>query len=52
MLNLPIFNKLLLAKNILLVGMGGGYDIFCGMPIYHELRKAGKKVRFDRRRRR
>jgi hypothetical protein len=43
-LNLPIFTKLLLAKNILLVGMGGGYDIFCGMPIYYELRKAGKNV--------
>ena len=43
-LNLPILTKLLSAKSILLVGMGGGYDIFCGMPIYYELRKAGKKV--------
>jgi hypothetical protein len=43
-LNLPILNKLLSAKNILLVGMGGGYDVFCGMPIYYELRKAGKNV--------
>jgi hypothetical protein len=43
-LNLPILDKLLSAKSILLVGMGGGYDIFCGMPIYYELRKAGKKV--------
>jgi hypothetical protein len=43
-LNLPIFDKLLSAKSILLVGMGGGYDIFCGMPLYYELRKAGKKV--------
>jgi hypothetical protein len=44
MLNLPILNQLLSAKNILLVGMGGGYDIFCGMPLYHDLRKAGKNV--------
>lgn len=41
-LNLPILDQLLAHQNILIVGMGGGYDIFCGLPVYFELRRLGK----------
>lgn len=43
-LNLPIFDQLASCQNILIVGMGGGYDIFCGLPIYFELKAQGLKV--------
>jgi len=40
-LNLPILNQLSNCKNLLIAGMGGGYDVFCGLPIYFELQKHG-----------
>ena len=40
-LNLPILNQLSRCKNLLIAGMGGGFDIFCGLPIYLELKKHG-----------
>ena len=40
-LNLPILNQLKSCKNLLVAGMGGGFDIFCGLPIYFELKKHG-----------
>jgi len=40
-LNLPILNQLSNCKNLLIAGMGGGFDIFCGLPIYFELKKRG-----------
>ena len=40
-LNLPILNQLKSCKNLLIAGMGGGFDIFCGLPIYFELKKHG-----------
>ena len=40
-LNLPILNQLSKCKNLLIAGMGGGFDIFCGLPIYFELQKHG-----------
>ncbi len=40
-LNLPIINELTNCKNLLIAGMGGGFDIFCGLPIYFELKKHG-----------
>jgi hypothetical protein len=43
-LNLPIFPQLAQCKNLLIAGMGGGYDIFCGLPIYFELRWRGQKA--------
>lgn len=43
-LNLPILNQLSNCKNLLIAGMGGGYDIFCGLPIYFELRRLGIKA--------
>jgi len=40
-LNLPILSKLTSCKNLRIAGMGGGFDIFCGLPIYFELKKHG-----------
>jgi hypothetical protein len=43
-LNLPIFDRVANCKNILIAGMGGGFDIFCGLPIYFELKQRGLNV--------
>lgn len=43
-LNLPILEPLLSCKHILIAGTGGGFDVFCGLPIYFELRERGKEV--------
>jgi len=43
-MKIPFFNKLDGANNILIAGAGGGYDIFCGLPIYSALKRAGKTV--------
>jgi hypothetical protein len=32
------------ARRILLAGAGGGFDIFCGLPLYFDLRARGKEV--------
>lgn len=40
-LNLPILDQLSKCNNLLIAGMGGGFDIFCGLPIYFELKKHG-----------
>ena len=32
------------ANNILIAGAGGGFDIFCGLPLYFALQASGKKV--------
>jgi len=44
LLRLPIFRELDGANRILLAGAGGGFDIFCGLPLYFGLRAAGKSV--------
>jgi hypothetical protein len=44
MLELPFFRTLVPCRRILLAGAGGGYDIFCGLPLYFALRAAGKEV--------
>jgi len=39
----PIFSQLESnSKNILLLGMGGGYDVFTGIPLYFELKERKK----------
>ena len=40
-LNIPILTQLSRCKNLLIAGMGGGFDVFCGLPIYFELKKHG-----------
>ena len=44
MLKLPFFESLESSKRILLAGAGGGFDIFCGLPLFFALRNAGKEV--------
>jgi hypothetical protein len=44
MLQQPFFTALSPAKRILLAGAGGGFDVFCGLPLYFALRDAGKGV--------
>jgi hypothetical protein len=45
MLNIPIpvIMKLKSSNNILIMGMGGGFDVFSGIPIYITLEKMGIK---------
>ncbi|MBV9849399.1 MAG: DUF1152 domain-containing protein [Armatimonadetes bacterium] len=43
-LRLPFFDAVADAETILLAGAGGGYDIFCGLPLYFGLRSRGKTV--------
>jgi len=43
-LRLPIFNELQQARRILVAGAGGGFDVFCGLPLYFGLKAAGKDV--------
>ena len=43
-MKIPLFTELEGAQNILIVGAGGGFDVFCGLPLYFWLRNAGKTV--------
>lgn len=43
-LRLPFFTAIEEAERVLLAGAGGGYDVFCGIPLYAALRAAGKTV--------
>ncbi len=40
-MNLPFENLIPDQGTILIAGMGGGFDVFCGLPIYFELRRRG-----------
>jgi hypothetical protein len=42
--SLPIIDALAPAENILIAGAGGGFDIFCGLPLYFALQGEGKQV--------
>lgn len=44
MLKLPFFDELENAHHILIAGAGGGFDIFCGLPLYFGLQDEGKQV--------
>src|SRR6266481_6309498 len=43
-MRIPFFNELDKAQSILIAGAGGGFDVFCGLPIYCWLKNAGKTV--------
>jgi hypothetical protein len=43
-LQLPFFAEVAESRRVLLAGAGGGFDVFCGLPLYHALRGAGKEV--------
>src|SRR5580765_5001223 len=41
----PTFSKELeKARTVLIAGAGGGFDVFCGLPLYFALKQAGKTV--------
>jgi len=41
---LPLFERLESSRRVLVAGMGGGYDVFCGLPLFFQLRASGKDV--------
>ena len=43
-MKLPFFQELESAKTVLIAGAGGGYNVFCGLPLYFWLKSAGKTV--------
>lgn len=43
-LNLPILDHLAGRRSILITGIGGGFDLFCGLPLYFLLRARGHTV--------
>lgn len=43
-MKIPFFSELDKAQNILIAGAGGGFDVFCGLPLYFWLRNARKTV--------
>ncbi len=43
-LTIPFFSALENSQNILIAGAGGGFDIFCGLPLYFALKNTGKQV--------
>ena len=40
----PFFTALRDSRRILIAGMGGGFDVFCGLPLYFALRAEGREV--------
>lgn len=43
-MNLPILDAVGDCRRLLVAGIGGGYDVFCGLPLYVELRALGIDV--------
>jgi hypothetical protein len=43
---LPLFERLAGARNVLIAGAGGGFDVFAGIPLALALRRQNKHVRF------
>jgi hypothetical protein len=42
--HIPLFHELGNVQNILIAGAGGGFDVFCGLPLYFSLKAQGKNV--------
>lgn len=43
-LYLPFIDQLPSRANVLIAGMGGGFDVYCGLPIYFALKAKGHNV--------
>jgi hypothetical protein len=43
-LNLPFFDQIKDCERILIAGAGGGFDVYAGLPIFHELYEQGRTV--------
>jgi hypothetical protein len=46
LIDAPAFEVLESARSVLVAGAGGGFDVFCGVPIAIALRRLGKDVTF------
>lgn len=44
MLQSPFLDEVASARNVLIAGIGGGFDVFSGLPLYFGLRDEGKQV--------
>jgi len=44
MINLPELGGIDRANSVLIAGAGGGFDVFCGLPIYFAMRDRGQSV--------
>lgn len=42
--SLPLFDRLADARSVVVAGIGGGFDVFCGLPLAAALLRAGKRV--------
>ena len=42
----PLFARLRKARNVLIAGAGGGFDVFAGIPLGVALRDQGKQVHY------
>ena len=42
--NPPLIERLSSARRVLIAGAGGGFDIFCGLPLFFALERAGCEV--------
>ncbi|WP_211214796.1 DUF1152 domain-containing protein [Deinococcus aquatilis] len=40
----PFFSAIKDSRRVLIAGMGGGFDVFCGLPLYFALRSEGMEV--------
>ncbi|WP_231881652.1 DUF1152 domain-containing protein [Deinococcus puniceus] len=40
----PFFSAIKDSRRVLIAGMGGGFDVFCGLPLYFALRAEGMEV--------
>lgn len=47
-LNLPCIGELEHCENLSIARMGSGFDVFCGLPIYFELRRRGRSIADER----
>jgi hypothetical protein len=43
-LNIPIWERVKDCRNLLIAGMGGGFDVYCGLPLWFELRRRGLRA--------
>ncbi len=42
--SIPFFDELSASQNILIAGIGGGFDVYCGIPIFLNLKNQNKNV--------
>ncbi len=41
---IPLFDRLAASRSVLIAGAGGGFDVFCGLPLAFALEAQGKRV--------